>query len=431
MKKTWSRIIGLLLCLCMVCAMAPAFADEALSGKVRFVTAYKANQGIGPLIEEFNKVYPNIEVEHIQIGNTDEGNIQIDTMLMAGEIDVLSSYTMPRTLGRVDMLTDLREHLAADGLDMAKEWGAEVEFEGGLYGIPFDGLNYFIAINMDKWNEAGLGELPTEWTWDEYLEASRAMTKDGVYGGSDYHGKDTFEFMVRQEKGTNAYYNEDLTATNFVSDPAWKIAIERKIKAENEEKIWKPLVEYNGDGSKSQDLFLKGEIASFVTCNVWRFIVDEENYPHDFKVGFAPYPVVEKGKPKYLSGPSLFAYACVTKNAQNFDAAYAFAKFIATEGDKYLLKAGHLPTWTGTDTDAAVTLVFGDEENANRLIDVESFKRVVLNLTGDTYMDTIVYSEIPSIMKEVIMYIVEGEMTVEEGLEEMQIRADEVIADAQ
>lgn len=430
MKKRWSRIVGLLLCLCMVCAMAPAMADEALSGKVRFVTAYNASQGMGALIEDFNKVYPNVEVELISISNTDEGNIQIDTMLMAGEIDVLASFSMARTAGRVDFLTDLREHLAADGLDMAKEWGAEIEFDGGLYGIPFDGLNYFVAINMDAWNAAGLGELPTEWTWDEYFEACRAMTTETMYGGSDYHGKDTFEYPVRQQLGSNVYFGED-GMSSFVSAPEWKAAIERKIKAENEEKIWKSLVEYNGDGSKSQDLFMNGEIASFITCNVWRFIVDEVNYTHDFKVGFAPYPVVEKGQKNHMSGPSIFAYACVPKNTQNFDAAYAFAKYIATEGDKYLLKAGHLPIWTGTDTTSAVTLVFGDEENANRLVDVESFKRVVLNLSGDTYLDTIVYPEIPAIMKEVIMYIMEGEVTVDEGLQEMQERADEVILDAQ
>lgn len=430
MKKTWSRIVALVMCLCMLCALTPAMADEALSGKVRFVSAYKDTQGMSDMIAGFNAIYPNVEVELITIGNTDEGNIQVDTMLMAGEIDVLSSYSLSRTAGRVDMLVDLRENLAADGLDMAANWGAEITFDGGIYGIPFDGLAYYVAINMDKWNEAGLGELPTEWTWEEYMEACRAMTKDGVYGGSDYHGKDTFEYPVRQQFGSNAYFNEDGTSS-FVSNPAWKESIERKIKAENEEKIWKSLVEYNGDGSKSQDLFMKGEIASYITCNVWRFIVDEVNYPHDFKVGFAPFPVVEKGQNNYMEGPSIFAFACVPKNAQNFDAAYAFAKYIATEGDKYLLKVGHLPIWTGTDTDDAVNFIFGDAENAARLVDVESFKRVVLNLTGDTYMDTTVYSEIPSIMKEVIMYIMDGEMTVEEGLEEMQIRADEVIADAQ
>ncbi len=257
----------------MLTGIVPAFAETAVStemtGKVRFVTAYKGSQGMDGLIADFNKLYPNVEVKLLQISNTNEGNIQIDTMLMAGEIDVLSSYTLPRTLSRVDSLVDLRDLLARDGLDMAKEWGAEVEMNGGLYGIPFDGL------------------------------------------------------------------------TTFTTDPNWRIAIERKIQAENEEKIWKSLVEYTGDGSKTQDVFFQGGIASFVTCNVWRFAVDQANYPHDFKVGFAPYPTISAGDPTCLAGPSLFAYACIAKNCKNLDAVWAFTKFIATEGDKYLLKAGH------------------------------------------------------------------------------------------
>lgn len=429
MKKT---VICLLLVLSMLINVLPAIAetDTALSGKVRFVTAYKGSAGMDDLISAFNEIYPNIEVELITIGNTEDGNIKIDTMLMADEIDVLASFTTARTLSRVDSLVDLRPYLEADGLDMAKEWGSEVEISGGLYGIPFDGLNYFIAINMDIWNAAGLGELPTAWTWDEYLDACRAMTKDGVYGGSDYHDKASFEYAVRQQLGADMYFGED-GMTNFTTNEFWATAINRKIKAENEEKIWKSLVEYNGDGSKSQDLFFKGETASFITCNVWRFIVDPDNYPHDFKVGFAPYPTVNAGDTAYLAGPTLYAFACIAKSCPNFDAAWAFTKFITTEGDKYLLKAGHLPTWTSTDTDNAVTLVFGDEENANKLIDVESFKNVVLNMQGDSYLDSIVYSEFNGIEKEVIMYIMSGEETVEEGLEEMKTRCDEVIEEYQ
>lgn len=425
MKKT---VLCLLLVLSMLISMVPAFADANtdLQGKVRFVTAYKESQGMGDLIAEFNQIYPNIEVELIQIGNTDDGNIKIDTMLMADEIDVLASFTTARTLGRIDSLVDLRPYLEAEGIDMAKEWGSEVEIGGGLYGIPFDGLNYFIAVNMGKWNEAGLGELPTSWTWDEYLDACRAMTKDGVYGGSDYHNKDSFEYAVRQQLGADMYFGED-GMTNFTENDAWTTAINRKILAENEEKIWKSLVDYNGDGSKSQDLFMNGEVASFVTCNVWRFIVDLEQYPHDFKVGFVPYPTVNAGDTPYLAGPTLFAYACISKSCPNFDAAWAFVKFITEEGDKYLLKAGHLPTWTSTNTDDAVTLIFGDMDNAEKLIDVDSFKSVVLNLNGQSYLDSIVYSEFAGIEKEVIMYIMSGEMTVEEGLQEMKDRCDEAI----
>ena len=432
MKTVSKKLLAWLLLTCMVLTALPAITlaegNTGISGKVRFCTAYKGSAGMDALIEEFNSVYPNIEVELIQIGNTDAGNAQIDTQLMAGEIDVLSSYTRPRTLGRINQFIDLRPYLERDGIDMATEWGAEIEFEGGLYGLPFDGLNYFIAINMDAWNEAGLGELPTSWTWDEYLEASRKMTKEGVYGGSDYHNADSFEYAARQHLGADMYFGED-GYTNFTTEPVWRTIIERKIKAENEERIWKSMVEYVGDSSKSQDLFFQGKIASFVTCNVWRFIVDQENYPHDFKVGFAPYPNEAEGDTPYLAGPVKFAFACISKQCQDVEAAWTFAKYISMEGDKYLLRAGHLPTWTKTDINSTIDLVFGSEAEAEKLIDVPTFKSVVLNLDGPSYMDTIVYSEFAAIEKEVVMYILNGEESVEDGLQEMKQRCDEVIDD--
>ena len=432
MKTVSKKLLAWLLLTCLVLTALPAITlaegNTGISGKVRFCTAYKGSAGMDALIEEFNSVYPNIEVELIQIGNTDAGNAQIDTQLMAGEIDVLSSYTRPRTLGRINQFIDLRPYLERDGIDMATEWGAEIEFEGGLYGLPFDGLNYFIAINMDAWNEAGLGELPTSWTWDEYLEASRKMTKEGVYGGSDYHNADSFEYAARQHLGADMYFGED-GYTNFTTEPVWRTIIERKIKAENEERIWKSMVEYVGDSSKSQDLFFQGKIASFVTCNVWRFIVDQENYPHDFKVGFAPYPNEAEGDTPYLAGPVKYAFACISKQCQDVEAAWTFAKYISMEGDKYLLRAGHLPTWTKTDINGTIDLVFGSEAEAEKLIDVPTFKSVVLNLDGPSYMDTIVYSEFAAIEKEVVMYILNGEESVEDGLQEMKQRCDEVIDD--
>ena len=48
------------------------------------------------------------------------------------------------------------------------------------------GRKDYIAINMDAWNEAGLGPLPVEWTWDEYLEAF-ANDQTRTAGGSQYH----------------------------------------------------------------------------------------------------------------------------------------------------------------------------------------------------------------------------------------------------
>ena len=58
--------------------------------------------------------------------------------------------------------------------------------------LPLRRSELLCIHQYERLGKAGLGELPTERTWDEYLAASKAMTEyneDGtvkVYGGSDY-----------------------------------------------------------------------------------------------------------------------------------------------------------------------------------------------------------------------------------------------------
>lgn len=48
------------------------------------------------------------------------------------------------------------------------------------YGIPITAAASTFAVNADMWNDVGLGEYPK--TWEDVYEASKKLTKDGVYG---------------------------------------------------------------------------------------------------------------------------------------------------------------------------------------------------------------------------------------------------------
>ena len=56
---------------------------------------------------------------------------------------------------------------------------AAFQYEGKQFAFPYDWAPGGWYVNMDMWEEAGLGDLPTEdWTWEQTLEAAKAMTKD-------------------------------------------------------------------------------------------------------------------------------------------------------------------------------------------------------------------------------------------------------------
>jgi multiple sugar transport system substrate-binding protein len=58
------------------------------------------------------------------------------------------------------------------------------EYDGELVAIPRDISNMVLFYNADMFREAGL-DLPTDdWTWEEFLEAARALTQDTTGDGN-------------------------------------------------------------------------------------------------------------------------------------------------------------------------------------------------------------------------------------------------------
>ncbi len=412
------------------------FADDPASatGTVRFAIPFKETQGMGDMIAEFNETYPNITVELVTYSNNSDGNLALNTQIMNGEVDVVASFGLSNTYKRWenDLYLDLSEYIEDYGIDVVKEWGTDAyKYDDTYYTFPCGGLGYYVAINMTDWNNAGLGELPTEWTWDDYLEASAKMTqKDAegnvtVYGGSDYHSVNYFTYTWYQVHGHDQYYALNGTETNF-TDPLIINALRREIKAEQEDRIWFPLTTYRSDDLQGQQTYLTHQVSSVVIPNLPRFLRDQENYPVDWVTGFAPWPTEEEGQTNHMSGISTFSHAGITSTCADEDAAWLWLAWYSTYGVKYLPIAGHAPAWKGTDAGDIVSLIFGSEEEAAKLIDVESFKRVVMNFEGESYYDSVLtaYSDVNSLLNEYAMYAHQGTMTVEEAMQVAKDQAD-------
>lgn len=419
-------------------AASSAAADPAsLKGELKVWTAFGADQGMGDMVAAFNREYPDIKVTLSKYSNTSDGNIGVDTTLMAGgEIDVLLNFGAAKTQERAlaGLFLDLTDLCTKEKIDLVKEFGSEYRFNDRIYTLPMGGLSYYVAINMDSWKEAGYGALPKEWTWDEYIEACRKMTKTvngkRMYGGSDYHTIDYFTYPARQVEGADVYYGKD-GLSNF-DNPIIRKSLAMKYQCEVTEKIWFPLVEYRSNSLQSQMVILNGTVASTVITNLTRFVRDRKNYPISFKVGFAPYPVMEKGQKNYLSGVPTFSHLGITANTKNKDAAWAFEKWFATKGGVYLTIAGHMPTWSGTNMAGAVDLIFGSEKAASELIDVESFKRVVFNYAGPAYKETrfTAVSDIGAVVNDVTMRYMNGKIDLDAAMKEMKERSDAAIKKA-
>lgn len=410
--------------------------DTSISGTVRWWMPFKDTQGMGDLIAAFNEVYPNIKVELTTYSNNTDGNLQVNTAIMAGQVDVLGSFGLANTFTRWNnnLYMDITDRVEAEGIDLVENWGTDAyTFDGKVYSLPCGGISYYVAINMTAWEEAGLGEIPTEWTWDEYLAACEAMTKVGadgaveIYGGCDYRPKNMFTYPVYQVNGKDQYYNAD--GTSSLDSDLVINSLAREIKAENEDKIWFPKTTIWADNLQTQDVYTQKKSASAITCNINRFLADSTNYPVDFVTAFAPYPTEEAGQTNYCAGVANYSHAGICTGAADVDAAWAFLKWYSTYGSVYLVRAGHQSAWRGTDSSKIVDVAFGSAEEAAKVVDVESFTAVVGNTALPYYVDTFMtaYAEVDAIAIEYVMYALSGEMTAEEAMKEAAKLANDAI----
>ncbi len=415
--------------------------DLNMSGEVNFWIPFKGSQGMDAMIAEFNKSYPNIKVNLNPYNNNSDGNMAVNTAILAGEVDVLASFGLSNTYNRWenDLFIDITDKVAEEGIDLLTNWGWDCyTYEDSIYTFPCGGLSVYVAINMTAWEEAGLGELPTEWTWNEYLDACRKMTKlndDGtvaVYGGSDYHSTNYFTYPYAQIHGKDSYYNVDGKAV--YDDPIVVNSLDRELKAELEEKIWYPKYSYRSDNIQAQQTFCQGITASTIIPNVTRFLHDTETYPDvNWITGFAPYPVEEKGQTNYMSGVTPFSHAGIATNCQDEAAAWAFLKWYASYGVKYLIAAGHQPNWKGTDVSSLTNVIYGTEEEAAKWIDIDSFKAVVGRADLPSYAETTLtaYGDVSGAHKDPVMQAIAGEMSAVDAMAAAAKDANEAIEDAQ
>ena len=407
-----------------------------LTGEITFYTAFAGENGTQALIDEFNTYYPNVKVNFEVYKNSGDGNVGLDTAMMAGgQVDVILSFGVANTSERWEngLLMDMTDRLAADNLDLVTEWGTDAyTYNDKVYAFPSGGLSVYVAINMDKWEAAGLGELPSAWTWNEYLAACEKLTeKDAsgnvtVHGGSDFNQIDYWTYAVRQAKGMNVFYNEE--GLSDFDNPLFAEALQREVDAAADG-IWYSKAVYQSDSTRSRNCFLEGTNATTIESILTRYITGVE---HDFKIAYAPYPTFEEGQTNYVGGSMPNSFVAVAANTANPDAAYAFAKFAATYGNKYMFAAGHATTWTGVNADEIVECVFGSKEEAEKWIDTESFAKCVIANGEPAYSKDYIgaYAELQALVDEYTMYVLNGEMSVADAMAEMKTLGDEAINDA-
>ena len=108
-----------------------------------------------------------------------------------------------------------------------------------------------------------------------------------------------------------------------------------------------------------------------------------EQYPRDFKMGFAPLPKIDiPGVDSGEYNAEANNWLQISSKSKHTKEAYKFIKYVLTDGAEDYTKMGKLPMLDGQVSDEAiVNAVLSDQ--ADKLYDVDEFKKVVVDVDSN------------------------------------------------
>jgi len=176
-------------------------------------------------IAEFNKQYPNIDV-NVNVTPWDSYWPKLQTQASSNTLPDLFWMNGPnfQTYGAADKLEPITGEVKADAIDPANYPEALNDLytiDDVQYGVPKDYDTIGLWYNKAIFERAGVA-LPTDdWTWDDFDSAasaiSTALAGDGIYGaGGGMDGQTTYYNTIFQAGGE--VISDDGKESGFDSD---------------------------------------------------------------------------------------------------------------------------------------------------------------------------------------------------------------------
>lgn len=419
---------------------------------LRFWGGVQPEYGYDELVKNFNEQYKDrgLQVEYTRYVNDTNGNLQLETYLMGGgEIDVFMGYggrTRLDTRAESNLILDMSDMLEERGFDLIAELGeanmaSYLYDDGSVYGFPTKYENgKWLLINVDMFEAAGV-EIPYDgWSYSEFLAAIEKLTtgegQDKVYGVS-YTLKQymsAIKGIMGSVLGAYATYkDDDATAVNYDSD-VWKQGLE--MVNTSLQNGWAISIEDEvSENMTVANTFLAGKCAITTNVSQMRLCMDTTTYPHDFTTALVPAPVPdgEEYNTEFYRTHAATTGAgdliCIAANTEYPEQCMEFALWYVQGGMSPLAKGGRIPLWTGLDKTLVTDVL---KENANGTIDLDSMNAYLSidNTKGVTSIVGDVDDEIGDVWKEEFEAMCYGRQSVEETINNMVTRCNQLITDA-
>lgn len=253
-----------------------------------------------PLIAEFEKENPDIHVDLLHI--PDKYFQKIHALLaanLAPDVMFLNNIQFPVYASNQAFL-DLSPYLQSSTMVQAQNFYPQTldgfQWQGEIQGVPRDASNLVFFYNKDLFDQAGVPYPTADWTWEQFLETAKKLTRDengdGVpeqFGVSAHH-KNYFLFWFPYvwSAGGDIF---DVDRKHFTLDsPEAVRGLQRFADLRHQHHV-APTRAQAGSLTMSQ-LFMQRKLAMVLNG---RWAVPLYRKELDFRWDIVPYPRAEAG----------------------------------------------------------------------------------------------------------------------------------------
>ncbi len=343
-SAVWSSLVAVLIGLIALGQAAPAAAQE-LSGEISFgfwgdPTEASAYEAIVAAFEERN---PGVDVQIEYVPNASDFYTRLATGYAAGlapDVFLINyrrygQFAARGALVPVGPLLDASETLNKE--DYYPQPLEAFQFNGELMCLPQNLSSLVVYYNRDLFDAAGVPYPEEGWTWDEFLSAAKALTRDLDGDGlTDQHGLGVENSLIRftpfiWQAGGELVDDLDRPTRLTIDTPEAREAIQFFIDLSLVHKVVPTEAEVLA--VSDEDRFINGTTAMLLQS---RRVVPTLRQIETFTWDVAPLPQHEEAAGILHSD----AY-CMSATTENQEVAWRFIEFAnGPEGQQFAARVG-------------------------------------------------------------------------------------------
>lgn len=419
-RRLWSGVAAAGALALALTACSSGGSDSGSDGSAEDggkLTVWSWDNTVEPIAEAYMAEHPDVEIDVVNAGTNTDEYTALQNAVAAGsgipDLAQIEYYAIPQfAIG--ESLADISGLGASDldGTYSTGPWNAVQQGEG-IYGLPMDSGPMALFFNTTVFEKYGV-QVPT--TWDEYLEAARALhaADPNVYITNDTGDAGFATSMIWQAGGQPYQVDGTDVTVDFTDEGSTKFA-----------ELWQQLLDEDlvaPTSSWSDEWYQglgNGTIAT-LTIGAWmpgNLEASVTQAAGQWRV--APMPQWEAGQT--ASSENGGSAMSIMEAAPNKELAYDFLTYLSNgDGTKIRIDAGGFPATTA-DLESDEFLNKESEYFGGQKINEVLAQSAADVVEGWQYLPFQVYAN--SIFNDTVGQAYVGSTTLTEGLADWQTQS--------